>query len=84
MSNSRARYEELREKPLFVENTEQQRSVAIIVEIIQASNHTSLTKELLTKVLQVSKEGPNLSPATVFQIAADATKIDELCNTKIN
>lgn len=84
MSDSRAKYEELREKPTFVENTEQQRSVAIIVEILQASDHTSLTKHLLSKVLEVSKEGPNLSPATVFQIAADATKIDELCNTKTN
>ena len=82
MSDSRAKYEELREKPSFVENTEQQRSVAIIVEILQASEHTTLTKELLRKVLQVSKEGPNLSPATVFQIAADATKVDELCNIK--
>lgn len=82
MSNSRAKYEELREKPSFVENTEQQRSVAIIVEILQASDYTSLTREFLTKVLQVSKEGPNLSPATVFQIAADVVKVDELCNTK--
>jgi hypothetical protein len=84
MSDSRAKYEELREKPTFVENTEQQRSVAIIVEILQASEHTSLTKHLLSKVLEVSKEGPNLSPATVFQIAADATKVDELCNAKQN
>jgi hypothetical protein len=84
MSDSRAKYEELREKPSFVEDTEQQRSVAIIVEILQASEHTSLIKELLSKVLQVSKEGPNLSPATVFQIAADAIKVDELCNAKQN
>ena len=80
MSNSRAKYEELRDKPCFVENTQQQRSVATIVEILQASEHTSLTKQLLAKVLQVSKDGPNLSPAVVFQIAADATKVDELCN----
>ena len=84
MSNSRAKYEELREKPSFVDNTEQQKSVAIIVEILQASDHTSTTKQLLSKVLQVSKQGPNLSPATVFQIAADATKVDELCNAKTN
>ena len=82
MSDSRAKYEELRERPSFIENTPQQKSVAIIVEVLQASEHTSLTKELLTKVLQVSKQGPNLSPATVFQIAADAIKVDELCNTK--
>ena len=84
MSNSRAKYEELREKPSFVNNTPQQKSVAIIVEIIQASDHTSTTKQLLSKVLQVSKEGPNLSPATVFQIAADVIKVDELCNAKTN
>jgi hypothetical protein len=84
MSDSRAKYEELREKPSFVDNTEQQKSVAIIVEVLQASNHTSLTKHLLSKVLQISKEGPNLSPATVFQIAADAVKVDELCNEKQN
>lgn len=82
MSDSRAKYEELREKPSFVDSTEHQRSVAVIVEILQASDYTSLTKELLRKVLQVSKEGPNLSPATVFQIAADAIKVDELCNAK--
>lgn len=82
MSDSRAKYEELREKPSFVNSTEHQRSVAIIVEVLQASDYTSLTKELLSKVLQVSKEGPNLSPATVFQIAADAIKVDELCNIK--
>ena len=82
MSDSRAKYEELREKPSFIENTPQQRSVSIIVEVLQASEHTSLTKQLLSKVLQVSKEGPNLSPATVFQIAADVIKVDELCNAK--
>ena len=47
MSNSRAKYEELREKPAFVDNTEQQKRVAIIVEILQASDHTSTTKKLL-------------------------------------
>ena len=84
MSNSRAKYEQLREKPSFVENTQQQTSVAIIVEILQASDHTSLTKQLLSKVLEISKQGANLSPATVFQIAADSVKVDELCNIKTN
>jgi len=84
MSDSRAKYEELREKPSFIDTTEHQRSVGVIVEILQASDYISLTKQLLSKVLQVSKEGPNLSPATVFQIAADAVKVDELCNAKQN
>ena len=80
MSDSRAKYEELRESNSFVENTEQQRSVGIIVEILQASQQSSLTEDLLNKVLQISKKGCNLSPATVFQIAADSVKVDELCN----
>lgn len=80
MSDSRAKYEELRENYCFRETTEQQRSVGIIVEILQASQQSSLTKELLSKVVEISNEGSNLSPATVFQIAADSVKVDELCN----
>lgn len=78
--NSRARYEELRLKPDFIENTPQQRGVAIIVEILQASQHTNMTEHLLMKVLNISSQSPNLSPMVVFQIAADAMKVDELCN----
>ena len=78
--NSRARYEELRLKPDFTENTPQQRSIANIVEILQASQHTNMTEHLLMKVLNISSRSPNLSPLVVFQIAADAVKVDELCN----
>lgn len=78
--NSRARYEELRQKPDFKEETPQQKSTAIIVEILQASQHTNTTDQLLIKVLNISSQSPNLSPVVVFQIAADSTKVDELCN----
>jgi len=78
--NSRARYEELRLKPDFVENTPQQRTIATIVEILQASQHINMTDHLIMKVLNISKTAPNLSPAAVFQIAADSVKVDELCN----
>ena len=78
--NSRARYEELRLQPDFKESTPQQRSIAIIVEILQASQHTNMTDHLIMKVLNISSQSPNLSPTVVFQIAADAMKVDELCN----
>lgn len=78
--NSRAKYEELRLKPDFVENTPQQRSIAIIVEILQGSQHINMTDHLIMKVLNISKTAPNLSPAVVFQIAADCIKVDEICN----
>jgi hypothetical protein len=78
--NSRARYEELRLKPDFKEETPQQRSTANIVEILQASQHNDTTDHLLMKVINISRESPNLSPVVVFQIAADVMKVDELCN----
>lgn len=78
--NTRARYEELRLVPDFVENTPQQRSIATIVEILQGSQHINMTDHLIMKVVNISKTAPNLSPAVVFQIAADSIKVDELCN----
>jgi len=82
MSNSRAKYEQLQQDPSFVDSTQHQTSVGTIVQILHASEHISLTKDLLAKVVEISKQGPNLSPVVVFQIAADAIKVDELCNTK--
>ena len=78
--NSRAKYEELKQKPDFTQETAQQRSVAIIAEILQASQRINTTDHLLMKVLNISNESPNLSPVVVFQIAADDMKVDELCN----
>jgi len=78
--NSRAKYEELRERPDFREQTPQQRSMSIIVEVLQASQHTNMTDHLIMKLLNISQNAPNLSPTTVFQVAAEAVKVDELCN----
>lgn len=80
MSDSIAKYNELVEKETSLLRSEHQRSIENIVEILQASKKAKLRGTLLRQVLKISQEAPNLSPATVFQIAADVVKVDELCN----
>jgi hypothetical protein len=80
MSDSIAKYYELVEKETSSLQSEHQRSVKNIVEILQASKKAKLRGALLKQVVRISQEGPHLSPGTVFQIAADIVKVDELCN----
>jgi hypothetical protein len=80
MSDSRAKYEELIEKKGFKETTPHQKSLQLICEIVHAASRADLVEELVNKALEISKDGSMLTPATVFQIAADAVKVDELCN----
>lgn len=80
MSDSITKYHELVQDKQQVGKSEHQRSVESIVEILQASKRAKLRKDLLRQVVKISKEGPNLSPSVVFQIAADVVKVDELCN----
>ena len=80
MSDSRAKYEELTQKKGYVEVTQHQKSLQLICEILYAASKADLVEELINKALEVSKTASNLTPATVFQIAADGVKVDELCN----
>jgi hypothetical protein len=79
MSDSIAKYNELIEKETSLLQSEHQRSINVIVEILQASKQAKLRGALLKQVLRISKEAPHLPPGTVFQIAADIVKVDELC-----
>jgi len=80
MSDSIAKYYELVEKETSSLQSEHQRSIRSIVEILQASKKAKLRGALLKQVVKISQEGPHLTPGTVFQIAADIVKVDELCN----
>jgi len=80
MSDSIAKYYELMEKETASLQSEHQRSVKSIVEILQASKKAKLWGALLKQVVKISQEGPHLTPGMVFQIAADIVKVDELCN----
>ena len=82
MSDSIAKYNEMIESKDFQSNSEHQRSVGIIVEILQAAKKSKLRGALLRQVLKISQDAPHLTPGTVFQIAADVVKVDELCNIK--
>jgi len=80
MSDSIAKYYELVEKETSQLRSEHQRSVLTIVEILQAAKKARLRGALLKQVLKISKDAPHLTPATIFQMAADVVKVDELCN----
>lgn len=80
MSDSITKYYELVDKETSSFESEHQRSVKSIVEILQASKKAKLRGALLKQVVKISQEGPHLTPGTVFQIAADIVKVDELCN----
>ena len=80
MSDSITKYYELVEKETASLQSDHQRSVKTIVEILQASKRAKLRGTLLKQVIKVSQEGPHLTPGTVFQIAADIVKVEELCN----
>lgn len=80
MSDSITKYNELIEQETSALQSEHQRSVATIVEIIQAAKKAKLRGALLRQVSKISQESPHLTPSTVFQIAADVVKVDELCN----
>lgn len=80
MSDSRAKYEDLIQNKDFKETTPHQKSLQLICEIVHAASRADLVEELVNKALEISKQTPNHTPATVFQIAADAVKVDELCN----
>ena len=82
MSDSIAKYNEMIESKDFQLKSEHQRSVGIIVEILQAAKKAKIRGALLRQVLKISQEAPHLTPGTVFQIAADVVKVEELCNMK--
>ena len=81
MSDSIAKYNELIESETSFLKSEHQRSIETIVEILQAAKKARLRGTLLKQVLKISQEAPYLTPGTVFQMAADIAKVDELCNT---
>jgi hypothetical protein len=80
MSDSVKKYHELFEEGRSISSTANQISTMTIIEVLRASDCTGNLKHLLRVATDISKKGPNLSPATVFQIAGDEVKVDELCN----
>lgn len=79
MSDSIAKYNELIQGKKDVVESPSQRGLRVICEIIHAAASADLVNELVNKALAISKNAPDLSPVTVFQIAGDETKVDELC-----
>jgi len=82
MSDSITKYHEMIESGISQLRSEHQRSIGTIVDILLAAKKAKIRGALLRQVLKISQEAPHLTPGTVFQIAADVVKVDELCNIK--
>ena len=79
MSDSIKKYHELLEEGKSLSTTYNQTSTMTIIEILRASDCAGNLRTLLERATEISKKGPNLTPATVFQIAGEEVKVDELC-----
>lgn len=79
MSDSIKKYHELLQEGREISTTPNQTSTMTIIEILRASDCAGNLRTLLERATQICKNGPNLSPATVFQIAGEEVKVDELC-----
>ena len=79
MSDSVKKYHELLQEGRTIDSTYNQISTMTIIEILRASDCAGNIKVLLERATEISKKGPNLTPATVFQIAGEEVKVDELC-----
>jgi hypothetical protein len=80
MSDSVKKYHELFEEGRSIDSTTNQISTMTIIEVLRASDCAGNLKHLLRVATDISKKSPNLSPATVFQIAGEEAKVDELCS----
>ena len=79
MSDSIKKYHELLEEGKSLSTTHNQTSTMTIIEILRASDCAGNLRTLLERATEISRKGPNLTPATVFQIAGEEVKVDELC-----
>lgn len=80
MSDSVKKYHELLQEGRAISSTTNQISTMTIIEVLRASDCAGNIKVLLERATDICKKGPNLSPATVFQIAGEEVKVDELCS----
>lgn len=76
--NSRAKYEEI--KHTFTSQTNSQREVKILTDILSRINSLQVLETFVEKCRQLSNENPNMSTIVVYQIATDEALVDELCN----
>lgn len=79
MSDSVKKYHELLEEGKALSNSHNQTSTMTIIEILRASDCAGNLTTLLERATEISKKGPNLTPATVLQIAGEEVKVNELC-----
>jgi hypothetical protein len=77
MSNSRAKYEDIKDSSKEEFLHENQRRTRIILDILKGVDKTNRLDTFIDKAEDVLKKNPTFSTLVVFQIAADDALVDE-------
>lgn len=77
MSNSRAKYEEIKDTFTGADLAYNQRQARIILDILKTVNAQDRLDVFIDKAEQALDKYFNFSPVVIFQIAADETIADE-------
>lgn len=77
MSNSRAKYEDIKETLKDENLHENHRKTRIILDILKGVDKTNRLDTFIDKAEDVLKNNPSFSTLVIFQIAADDALVDE-------
>lgn len=77
MSNSRAKYEEIKDTLSTADLHHNHRQTKIMLDILKAVDAGNRLDTFIDKAEQGLQKNPSFSPVVIFQIAADETIADE-------
>lgn len=77
MSNSRAKYEEIKDTVTSVDLQHNHRQVKILLDILKEVNAQNTLGVFIDKAEKALANNPKFSPVVIFYIASDDTLVDE-------
>lgn len=77
MSNSRAKFEEIKDNPSSADLHHNHRQTKIMLDILKAVDAGNRLDTFIDKAESVLAKNPSFSPVVIFQIAADDALVDE-------
>lgn len=77
MSNSRAKYEEIKDTFTGEDLPRNHRQTKIMLDILKVVDARNTLDVFINKAEQALEKNPEFSPVVIFQIAADDALVDE-------
>jgi hypothetical protein len=82
MSDSIKKYYELLEEGVLENTSPNFKSTSSILKVLERVKDMESLQDFIEKARQVNENGRNLTPATVFEIAYEEVRVDQLCTPK--